>query len=107
MKDIIETAVRMDANLDAVTRSERKEDSFESNDSAPSGIYLHNQTSAADDAWLPAVVVCDRYGIDLETLRAVLKAKNADEPGTKDLKVFKEFTPISTFIESAGLDSEA
>lgn len=91
---IIETAVRMDMNADTIARAQADADPA-SIDSTPAGIYLHNQTAALGDAWLPAVAVCDSYGIDLETLRMFLKAKGIEEPGTRDLPQFREYTPIS------------
>lgn len=94
MKEIIETATPLNISADTFSRTEAGTDPAD-NDKTGAGVYLHNQSAGPEERWIPAVIVCSRYGLTLDQLRTFIKARNIEEPWTRDLQAFREYTPIS------------
>lgn len=93
-KEIIETAVSISTGLISKCRSTDNQEDKTGNAPEYSGLYIHNVSGAVKDKWIPAVAVCDHFGITLEELRHQLQRSEAQE-SAQDLDELKEFTPVS------------
>lgn len=93
-REIIETAVSISTGLISKCRSSDNQEDKTINAPEYSGLYIHNVSGSMNDKWLPAVAVCDHFGITLKDLQLQL-VKCGDGSSVTDPEGLREFTPIS------------